>query len=227
VLQAMERAVELHRPYVVVADFLLFAVLAEAERLEIPCVALIHTFVEAFHGLPGRVLPIINEMRVGMGLEALEDGEEVWTRADLALVTALSDLDPGTTHAGERFRWVGPVFEPPTPAAKGGDWWPPEDGRPGILVSFSTMRQDAQHAACRSGCCASTGRGWQGRPANRCSARAIPRRRCRCADRLRACRPAHLPQGLAQLAICRWAALAQTLPPGRGCIAATSWQPEM
>jgi UDP:flavonoid glycosyltransferase YjiC (YdhE family) len=125
---------------VMVADCLMFAALAAAEREQVPTAVLVHSapgaLVPPGGGLDLLALGRVNEVRACAGLPTVGTLWDTW-RPFRVLCTSVPDLDPSAHRVPEAFTYVGPVFEP-RPAVPWPMPWPPQDERPLVLVSFST-----------------------------------------------------------------------------------------
>jgi hypothetical protein len=85
--------------------------------------------------LGARLLAAANRLRQQANLSALARLNDGWAGLT-TLVTTISELDPAA-KAGERLRYVGPIFER-FPEVNRDSPWMPDDDRPLVLVSFTT-----------------------------------------------------------------------------------------
>jgi MGT family glycosyltransferase len=156
---------------VVVIDFVLLGAIAAAEAAGIPAVVLVHNILSRpLPGVPpygpgllpsrgplgflrdalGRAIvrrvhvrnagPPLNRARTLLGLPPLRSPFEQYDRATRVLVLTSSAFDYQAHRLPSNVRYVGTPFDD----AGVPSWtlpWPPEDGRPLVLVSLSTLDQ--------------------------------------------------------------------------------------
>jgi UDP:flavonoid glycosyltransferase YjiC (YdhE family) len=156
---------------VVVADFVLLGALAAAEKTGVPSVVLMHTVpLQPLPGVPpygpgwlpargvlgrtrdtlGRAivsylhhrnaLPPLNDARGRLGLGPLHSTFEQYDRAARALMLVNSAFDHPAERLPRNLRHVGTPIDDSGVSA----WtspWPPQDRRPLVIVSLSTLDQ--------------------------------------------------------------------------------------
>ena len=159
-----------HAADVVVSDYFLFGALAAAEAAICPAVALVHTiYSRPIAGvppygpglLPGRGLrssvrdaidralirqvhrreglPPLNRARLDLGLKPVRSVFLQYDRAARVLIMTSAAFDFTRSSLPSNVRYTGMPFE-----EEHGVWkppWPTDDGRPLVLVSFSTAPQ--------------------------------------------------------------------------------------
>jgi MGT family glycosyltransferase len=132
-------------PDVLVVDCMLTSALAAAERVAIRSAALVHVLYEQFvAGTVGRrwaaMLPVVNEMRSGFGLPPAGSPMALLEPMRIVLVACPQAFDVAVPTLPKNVRYVGAVLDDPatTPSASP---WPLADGRPRVLVAFSTTYQ--------------------------------------------------------------------------------------
>ena len=128
---------------VLVIDFSMNGALAFAMRSAVPVAVLAHSSVAALIPPPespvgAARLAATNQLRSVAGLPLLRRLNEAWDDL-LTLVTTIPDLDPAASDAATSVRYVGPIAER-FPEQAWDSPWDPDDGRPLILVSFSTSK---------------------------------------------------------------------------------------
>src|SRR5262245_54027028 len=132
-------------PDVLVVDCFLTSALAAAERAAIPSAALVHVLYEQFvAGTVGRrwaaMLPVINEMRSGFGLPSAGSPTALLDPMRIVLVACPQAFDVAMRALPKNVRYVGAMLDDPaTPPSVSA--WPLADGRPRVLVTFSTTFQ--------------------------------------------------------------------------------------
>ena len=158
-------------PDVVVIDFVLLGAIAAAEAAGIPAVVLMHNVLSRpLPGVPpygpgwlpargplgflrdalGKATvnlihtrnggPPLNRARALMGLPSLRSPFEQYDRAERVLVLTSPAFDYQVHHLPTNVRYVGTPFDD----AGSPPWslpWPPDDARPLVLVSLSTLAQ--------------------------------------------------------------------------------------
>jgi MGT family glycosyltransferase len=132
-------------PDVLVVDCMLTSALAAAERAALPSAALVHVLYEQFvAGTMGRRwaarLPMINAMRSGFGLSPVGSPMTLLEPMNLVLVACPQAFDATMPVLPQNVRYVGAMLDDP-PTAPGASPWPLADGRPRVLVAFSTTFQ--------------------------------------------------------------------------------------
>lgn len=159
------------RPDVIVSNELLFGVMMAAEKLAVPLALLTAsvwcyptredvpafgpgfppaaTASDAFRdritrGVISRLfdagLPDLNQARTRLGLGPLKRALDQLEAADRIIIGASQVFDFGIRRAPPGFDYCGPLFETPEWAAGAVDL--PANGRPNVLISFSTTFQD-------------------------------------------------------------------------------------
>ncbi len=126
-----------------VVDFMLQGALAWGRRTATPMAVLVHSALAGLVPPPdspmgAAVLSASNSLRGLAGLAHMGRLNEAWEGLP-TLVTTVPDLDPASTGRGPSVHYVGPIVEP----FLGQTWdspWEKGDGRPLVLVSFSTTR---------------------------------------------------------------------------------------
>ena len=132
-------------PDVLVVDCMLTSALAAAERAALPSAALVHVLYEQFvAGTMGRRwaarLPAINAMRSGFGLSPAGSPMALLEPMRLVLVACPQAFDAPMPVVPKNVRYVGAMLDDP-PTALSASPWPLADGRPRVLVAFSTTVQ--------------------------------------------------------------------------------------
>lgn len=124
----------------VVVDCLMFGALAAMEKCQLPAIALVHSAPGALMPPKGQfetlLLGPVNQVRMRAGLSPIKTLWEAWARFP-AFSNSIRQLDPLASQAPQSFRYFGPMAELDPPSG----WklpWSSTDGRPLVLVSFST-----------------------------------------------------------------------------------------
>ena len=86
------------------------------------------------------LLPRLNEVRMGLGLERQRTFDELLQRVDRALVLTSPAFD-FPAHLPASVEYVGPQLEPRAPTPAWESPWSPEDDRPLVVVGLSTTHQ--------------------------------------------------------------------------------------
>jgi len=123
----------------VVVDCMLAVVLANSHRFGRPTAILVHSLYAPVLNMRDTLLTLGNRLRVEAGLPILHGAAMQWESKDIVLVTTLREFDGVKDDPAPNVRYVGPVFER-QPIAP--DWrlpWEPDDPRPLVVASFSTM----------------------------------------------------------------------------------------
>jgi UDP:flavonoid glycosyltransferase YjiC (YdhE family) len=159
-------------PDAIVCDFMLPGAFVGAQALDIPCVGLVHTVgilpleglppapggLAPARGTPGRLrdallrearevverrwVRLLNEVRAGYDLDAVESLYEQWLCAARLLILSSQAFDFPAVRLPQNVRYVGPAFwEPPTETPL--DLALPSDA-PLLLASLSTTYQAAE-----------------------------------------------------------------------------------
>ncbi|MHB8572950.1 MAG: glycosyltransferase [Candidatus Dormibacteria bacterium] len=136
-------ALEAHSADVLIVDFLMQGVLAQARRTDIPVAVLAHSSVAGIVPPPDSPmgsarLAAANACRASMGLPRMQRLNDGWECLP-TIVTTIPELDPAADGAALTVHYVGPVAEP-TPHSTWDPPWAANDGRPLVLASFSTTR---------------------------------------------------------------------------------------
>jgi MGT family glycosyltransferase len=136
-------ALAAHPADVLVVDFLMQGALAQARRTDIPVAVLAHSSVAGIVPPPespmgSARLAAANALRATIGLPRMERLNDGWDGLP-TIVTTIPDLDAAADRASKTVHYVGPVAER-TPQSTWVSPWAPDDGRPLVLVSFSTTR---------------------------------------------------------------------------------------
>ena len=125
---------------VLVVDCMMFGALAAAESIRVPTVVLVHSPPGAVFPPGGQfeslLLGPVNQARAKAGQPAIKNIWDAWVPFP-ALCTTIPQLDPLASQTPESFFYLGPIFEQVPPSG----WkspWTHGDGRPLVLVSFST-----------------------------------------------------------------------------------------
>jgi MGT family glycosyltransferase len=126
---------------VLVVDFSMQGALASAIQSAVPVAVLAHSTITGLTPPPespmgAARLSATNRLREGARLPQLARLTEAWTGYP-TLVTTIPALDPAAETADGSVHYLGPVFE----ALPDDAWespWQADDGRPLVLVSFST-----------------------------------------------------------------------------------------
>jgi MGT family glycosyltransferase len=132
-------------PDVLVVDCMLTSALAAAERAALPSAALVHVLYEQFvAGTMGRRwaarLSAINAMRSGFGLPSVGSPMALLEPMRVVLVACPQAFDAAMPVLPQNVRYVGAILDDP-PTAPRASPWPLADGRPRVLVAFSTTYQ--------------------------------------------------------------------------------------
>jgi MGT family glycosyltransferase len=131
-----------HPADVLVIDFLMQGALAQARRTDIPVAVLAHSamaLVPPSNSPMGSArIAAANAFRATIGLPQLELLNDAWDGLP-TVVTTIAELDPAADGAPKTMHYVGPVAER-TPKSGWDPPWAPGDGRPLVLISFSTTR---------------------------------------------------------------------------------------
>jgi MGT family glycosyltransferase len=134
------------RPDLLAVDAMFPAALTQAAQFEGPTAVLCHTCVYRMLDAWRRMLALLVGLRKEAGFGALPDDlDTLWMAHDRLIVTTPAALDAapsGLAHP-ERVRHVGPVLEKEGHAVRVALPWPEDDERPLVLVSFSTMPEQA------------------------------------------------------------------------------------
>ena len=128
---------------VLVVDFLMQGALAQARRTDIPVAVLAHSSVAGIVPPPespmgSARLAAANGFRAAIGLPWMKRLNDGWDGLP-TIVTTIPELDPAAEDAPKTVHYVGPVAER-IPRSRWDSPWAPNDGRPLVLVSFSTTR---------------------------------------------------------------------------------------
>ena len=128
---------------VLVVDFLMQGALAQARRTDIPVAVLAHSSVAGLVPPPDSPmgsarLAAANGFRATIGLPRMERLNDGWDGLP-TIVTTIPELDTAADGAPKTVHYVGPVAER-TAQSTWDPPWAPNDGRPLVLVSFSTTR---------------------------------------------------------------------------------------
>jgi MGT family glycosyltransferase len=143
--EAVLDAIARDAPDVLVVDCMLTSALAAAERAALPSAALVHVLYEQFvAGTMGRRwaarLPAINAMRSGFGLPPVGSPMALLEPMRVVLVACPQAFDAAMPVLLKNVRYVGAILDDP-PTAPSVSPWPLADGRPRVLVAFSTTFQ--------------------------------------------------------------------------------------
>jgi MGT family glycosyltransferase len=141
-------------PDVLVVDCLLTSGLAAAERSRLPAAVLVHTPYQPFvRGTMGRLLeealPTINTMRAHFGLPPAESPMALMDPINVVLVACPQEFDVAMPDLPANVRYIGAIFDDPPPVARE-SLWGSGDGRPQVLVAFSTTYQRQEEALRRT-----------------------------------------------------------------------------
>jgi MGT family glycosyltransferase len=126
---------------VLVVDFMMQGALAATIELPTPVAVLAHSSITGLVPPPesplgAARLTATNRIREAAGLPTLTRLTEAWS-GYLTLVTTIPALDPAAARADSCVHYVGPIFET-FPDKRWDSPWDPDDGRPMVLVSFTT-----------------------------------------------------------------------------------------
>jgi MGT family glycosyltransferase len=139
-LKVVPRLVEREHCDALIIDCLMFGALAAAEKFQLPAIALVHSAPGALMPPKGQfealLLDPVNQVRTQAGLSAIKTLWEAWARFP-AFSNSIRQLDPLASQAPRSFCYFGPMAE----VVSRSGWkspWRSSDGRPLILVSFST-----------------------------------------------------------------------------------------
>jgi MGT family glycosyltransferase len=136
-------AIDRVRPDAIVVDCMLAGGLAAAERSRVPAIALVHVLDHACsEGILARsfsvMIPAVNDTRSGLGLAPVAAYADLLEPMTLVLVTTVEVLDLPTSRLPGNVRYIGPTFDDQPQMTVSAL---PADGRPLVLVSFSTTYQ--------------------------------------------------------------------------------------
>lgn len=137
-------------PDVLVVDCMLTSGLAAAERLQLPTAVLVHTPYQPFvRGTMGRLLeealPTINTMRARFGLPPAKSPMALMDPMNVVLVSCPQEFDVAMLDLPANVRYVGAIRDDP-PAVERESPWESGDGRPRVLVAFSSTYQHQEEA---------------------------------------------------------------------------------
>jgi MGT family glycosyltransferase len=131
-----------HPADVLVIDFLMQGALAQARRTDIRVAVLAHSAMAIVpppnSPMGSARLAAANAFRAVIGLPRLERLNDAWDGLP-TIVTTIPELDPAAEGAPKTVHYIGPVAER-MPKSAWDPPWAPNDGRPLVLVSFSTTR---------------------------------------------------------------------------------------
>jgi MGT family glycosyltransferase len=133
-------------PDLIIIDAMFPAALTEAAQFKCPTIVMVHTCVYRMLEQWRQMLALLVNLRIEAGFSALPaDLDELWMSRDRLMVTTLQALDPaqGNLAHPEKLRHVGPVLEQERHATPVTLPWRDDDARPLVLVSFSTMPEQA------------------------------------------------------------------------------------
>ena len=131
---------------VIVADCLLFGALCAGQAAGVPVVSLFHGAFTPFRQGPfamllDTMLPALNALRAGLGQTAVSRPGDVHDACAVSLVANPREFEPAIGVPGNVV-FAGPFLDAPPLVRRGDDDAGIEaDGRPLILVSFSTSQQ--------------------------------------------------------------------------------------
>ncbi|HEY8816375.1 MAG TPA: glycosyltransferase [Candidatus Dormibacteraeota bacterium] len=142
-LEDIPDALAAHPADVLVVDFSMNGALAQARRTDIPVAVLAHSCIAGLVPPPDSPmgsarLAAANEFRATIGLPRMVRLNDGWDGLP-TIVTTIPELDSAADGATETVDYVGPIAER-TAQASWDSPWDPDDGRPLVLVSFSTTR---------------------------------------------------------------------------------------
>ncbi|CAN7764781.1 glycosyltransferase [Rhizobium leguminosarum] len=130
----------------ILIDFCLASAIIAAESMRVP-------FGVVSHTIPGLILPFwdannlstINALRREFGLDQTPSMADFWARSSGVLVNTIRDLDSIEQRSlPDNVRYVGPIFEPNDRIGSESVPEQPSDGKPEVLVSFSTTFMDQE-----------------------------------------------------------------------------------
>ena len=152
--EAVLKYIEQDTPDVLVVDCYLTSGLAAAERSRLPAAALVHTLHQAFVRRLVRqrweeALPTINTVRVRFGLSPVESPMALLNPMKAVLVACPQEFDAAIQDLPANVRYVGAIRDDP-PAAERKSPWGDGDGRPRVLVAFSTTYQHQEETLRRT-----------------------------------------------------------------------------
>ncbi|HLK36137.1 MAG TPA: nucleotide disphospho-sugar-binding domain-containing protein [Polyangiaceae bacterium] len=147
-LQDLPEALAAEPADALVVDFVMHGALAAAERAAIPTVSFVHSAIAGVVAPPGSAMAnarvaATNALRAAAGLGAIERTTDAWDRFPM-LVTTLRELDTAAAGAPATAYYVGPITE----QFESREWqspWDRGDGRPLVVVSFTTTGFWDQH----------------------------------------------------------------------------------
>jgi MGT family glycosyltransferase len=137
-----------------VVDCYLTSGLAAAERSQLPAAALVHTLYQAFVRRLVRqrweeALPTINTVRVRFGLPPAASPMALLDPMKAVLVACPQEFDGAMPDLPANVRYVGAIRDDP-PVAEQKSLWGSGDGRPRVLVAFSTTYQHQEETLRRT-----------------------------------------------------------------------------
>jgi MGT family glycosyltransferase len=152
--EAVLESIARDTPDVLVVDCYLTSGLAAAERSQLPAAALVHTlyqyFVRRFVGQWwGEALPTINTIRAHFGLPPAASPRALMEPMKAVFVACPQEFDAALPDLPANVRYVGAIRDAP-PAAERDSPWGGGDGRPRVLVAFSTTYQHQEEALHRA-----------------------------------------------------------------------------
>jgi MGT family glycosyltransferase len=147
---ALGEQIQRHPPDAIVVDCMLTSALAAAERSKIPSAVLVHVlYQQLVQGMMGRMwetaLPMINETRNGFGVPPARSSMALMDPLNVVLVACPQEFDAPMTTVPGNVRYVGAILDNPPPRLEQSPW-PGDEGRPRILVAFSTTCQHQEEA---------------------------------------------------------------------------------
>jgi MGT family glycosyltransferase len=130
----------------VIADCMLFGALCAGAATGVPTVALFHGAYALFRSGPlfeflSGHSATLNAMRAQLGLSPVDANSDVHDACDLCLVATPRAFEPTELRPAENARFLGPLLDGPSPAITGEPVQFMPDGRPLVLVGFSTGQQ--------------------------------------------------------------------------------------
>jgi MGT family glycosyltransferase len=148
--RAVLEQIQQNPPSVIVVDCMLTSALAAAEHSKIPSAALVHVlYQQLVHGMMGRMweaaLGFINETRSGLGIPPVKSPLALMAPMNAVLVACPQEFDAPMTTLSPNVRYVGAILDD-APSRLGRSPWPGDDGRPHILVAFSSTYQHQEEA---------------------------------------------------------------------------------
>ena len=141
------------KPDLLIVDAMFPAALVEAKRSDVATAVMCHTCVYRMLEQWRQMLGLLANHRIEAGFDPLPAGlDDLWMVHDKLIVTTLKALDvaPAALANAHRVCHVGPVLEREPHMGSVTLPWSNEDGKPLVLVSFSTMPEQGSVQKCQN-----------------------------------------------------------------------------